>query len=790
MPLSVLAALCWTVWTSLAGVARADGEDAAGLELFEARVGPLLAARCLDCHGGVERRAGLSLATRADVLAGGGRGPAVVPGDPGNSPLLAVLRREPGALAMPPDRPLAAAELADLERWIELGAPYGDEPLRGTWWSFAPRSDPAPPAVEDGGWCAGELDRFVLAPLEAAGIAPAPPAPRAQWLRRVSFDLTGLPPTPAELEAFLGDGDPGAEERVVARLLASRAYGERFGRLWLDLARYADTAGDSSDYPIEDAWRYRDWVVGSFERDLPYDEFLRLQLAGDLLADESVPEEYSAGVIATGFLALARRFGVGKDAEMHLVREDSLDTLGRAVLGLSLSCARCHDHPFDPIPQRDYFALEGILASTIYPFPGSEEERAPDRLVPLLAPRELEARLAEHARLVEEFQTREAQLEAERRERAELERRARLTAAAATRVEPPPDPQSEARTAPTPPAPPRFETAYACREGQARDVPLLEGGNPRRRGESVPRGFPAALVLEGAPRIDGRSGSGRRELADWLTRADHPLTARVWANRVWAQLMGQGIVATPSDFGRQGARPSDPALLDWLAARLVEDGWSTRALVRRIVLSAAYRRATPMGESEHGGARPAFAWHPRRRLSAEELRDALLAVAGALEHGSPGAHPFPERARWKWTQHDPFPELYDHDWRSLYLMVPRLRRHPFLALFDGADANASHALRGRTIAPSQAHFLANDPWMHALSERAARRVAAERGSEGARVESLWRLAYARSPEARELEDALEFLDSYAGDEDEAARLVALAALARVVFSSNGFLYLD
>lgn len=765
------AALSLTVCSLLVAAGDGGAEGTKGLERFEARVGPLLAARCLDCHGGVERRAGLSLASRAELLAGGGRGAAVVPGEPGRSLLLAVLRRDPGVPAMPPDRPLESQELDALARWIESGASYGEEPLRGTWWSFAPRTDPRPPEVEDADWCTGDLDRFVLAPIEAAGLVPAPPAPRAQWLRRVTFDLAGLPPTPEDLDAFLADDAPGAEERVVERLLASGAHGEHFARLWLDLARYADTAGDSSDYPVEDAWRFRDWVVASFERDLPYDEFLRLQVAGDLLAADASREEHAEGVIATGFLALARRFGVGKDAEMHLVREDSLDTLGRAVLGLSLSCARCHDHPFDPIPQRDYFALDGILASTIYPFPGSEEERAPDRLVPLLPARELEARLADHAERLAAFEARPAAPEAER-------------------LEPPADPPPQARAAPSPPEPPRFETAYACREGEARDARLLEGGNPRRRGAAVPRGFPAAVSPEGSTRIVEGGGSGRRELADWLTRPDHPLTARVWANRVWARLMGEGIVATPSDFGRQGAPPSNPELLDWLAARLVEDGWSTRALVRRIVLSAAYRRSTASASQARAGAESRLAWHARRRLSAEELRDALLAVAGALEPGSGGPHPFPERSRWKWTQHEPFAETYDHDRRSLYLMVPRLRRHPYLALFDGADANASHARRGITITPSQAHFLANDPWMHAQSERTARRLSTERASDEERVVLLWRLAYARSPEDGELEVAREFLDAYAQGEDDAARLAALAALVRVVLSSNEFLYLD
>ena len=754
-----------------ANITLSDGDavEAEARELFEESVGPILAARCLDCHGGVERRAGLSLATREELLTGGASGPAVVPGGPEASLLLAAVRREPGGLAMPPDRPLDAGEIAALERWIELGAPYGDERITGTWWSFVPVVEPALPEVADASWCSDPLDRFVLARLEQAGLAPAPPAERASWLRRVTFDLTGLPPTLGELDAFLADDSVDADARVVDRLLDSRAYAERFARAWLDIARYADTAGDSSDYPIEDARRYRDWVVDSFAADLPYDRFLAMQVAGDVLAGDA---SYADGVVATGFLALARRFGVGKDDELHLVREDALDTLGRAALGLGLSCARCHEHPFDPISQEEYYALDGILASTVFPFPGSENEKAPDRLVPLLPPLEVERLLREHADAVAAF-------EAEAAARAE---QLASSESSADSPEPAPEPAK-------PPRKPRIETAYACQEGQPRDAALLADGNPRRKGDTVPRGFPAALVLNDAPSIDATSGSGRRELAAWLTRPDHPLTARVWSNRVWALLVGRGIVATPSDFGRQGARPTNPELLDWLATQLVADGWSTRALVRRIVLSSTYRQGT--AESELDPENDLNARHVRRRLTAEELRDAILLVAGALDTSPAGAHPFPKRKDWKWTQHNPFRELYEHDRRSLYLMVPRLRRHPFLALFDGPETTASHPTRNATISPAQAHFLSNSPWIHEQSERLAKRVLAEaKPNNAARLDHLWRLAYARSPDADEHAVTATFLEDYAAPPDVDAELAAWSALARVVLASNEFLYLD
>jgi hypothetical protein len=723
--------------------------EAEGHELFSAQIAPLLGSRCLDCHGGVQRRGGLSLITREALLAGGARGPAVVPGDPRASLLMAALRREPGVPAMPPDHALDAQELGALTRWIELGAPYGAAPLWGTWWSFAPRANPAAPEVVGEVWCLDELDRFVLAELEAVDLAPAPPAGRAAWLRRVTFDLTGLPPSPDEIEAFLGDGGLAAEERVVDRLLASRAYAERLGRMWLDVARYADTAGDSSDYPIEDAWRYRDWVVSSFERDVPYDRFVQLQVAGDLLAAHAPQEEFAEGVTATGFLALAQRFGVGRDSEMHLVREDSLDTLGRAVLGLGLSCARCHEHPFDPISQEEYFALEGILASTVYPFPGSENEQRPERLVPLLPPLELARVRREHAEALAAF------------EAARASDASNLSA----------------------PGPLLIDTAYACGEGTPTDSRVNKGGKP------IPRGFPAALTVQGPPRIGEGSGSGRAELADWITRPDHPLTARVWANRLWAQLMGHGLVPTPSDFGRQGGAPSHPALLDHLAERLVQEGWSTRALLRRIALSATYRQASQHDERAFAldpGTR--LLWRqPRRRLTAEELRDAVLSVSGALDLEPAGPHPFPPRARWSWTQHNPFGELYDHDRRSLYLMVPRLRRHPFLTLFDGADTNASHPVRRETVAPAQAHFLANSPWLHAQAERLARRLLEHSEHFEGRVGLLWLLAYTRRPAPDEVSAALALIEAYPS---EGSELHPWAALARVVLASNEFLYLD
>ncbi len=402
-------------WTTLAvallaalGNVRASGGEAAEDAFFEAKVRPVLAGTCLKCHGETKASAGLRLDSREAMLAGGDSGPAVVPGKPEESLIVVAIRHDDDFLKMPPgDDPIARQAINDLTAWIAAGATWPDSVAATTLdtedhWAFVPLREVEPPA-DPTGWAETPIDRFIAAGHREQGLTPVGPADRRALIRRLSFDLLGLPPSPERVEAFVADEAPDAYERLVDELLDSPRYGERWGRYWLDLARYSDTAGDNSDYPIPEAYLYRDYVIDALNADVPYDRFLHEQLAGDILAREGPPEDYARRVVATGFIAQAKRFGTRELEDMHQIIEDTLNTTGQVVLGLSLRCARCHDHKFDPITAADYYALYGVFASTEYPFAGAEEVRHPTRFAPLILPEEVKAREAKHAAEVAEI---------------------------------------------------------------------------------------------------------------------------------------------------------------------------------------------------------------------------------------------------------------------------------------------------------------------------------------------------------------------------------------------------
>lgn len=917
-------------------------------------------------------------------------------------------------------------------------------------WAFLPVRDPASPRVVDTAWSRTRIDDFVLSRLEADHRKPAPAADRRALLRRATFDLTGLPPTATETDAFVADLSPDAFAKVVDRLLGSSAYGERWGRHWLDVVRYADTAGETADYPVPVAWRYRNYVIDAFNADKPYDEFLQEQIAGDILAKDGPRSRYAERVTATGFLAISRRFGFDSENYHHLTLQDTIDTLGQSVLGLTLGCARCHDHKFDPVPMRDYYALYGIFESTRYAFPGSEQKQRSRALVPLSPPEEsrpkwraFEARVAsltavmERAkmsppsavlrsldemdgdfemqapaaggskgvlvppwvyegaiavtteaqspfknlfplgkvgasvaagtgsyRLVQSLPAKLASLPGEKLE-VNLDFRTEASpagpeqphvfwigplASAATgaghvievlissegaslrignqseplRVLKPkewhtlqltldpaagtvsgrigrpgdlteiasrpfvtdaarglgcvgiegPRPEASAhcalawdnlgaQTSPIPPvstpfpavadgvisrapadpsglkaegerarkeletllADGPFELAYAVSEGTPRDARIQLRGEPDRPGEAVPRG--ALAVLGGGPFASSNrapAGSGRLELARWLTRPENPLTARVMINRIWRYHFGEGLVRTPNDFGIRGRPPTHPELLDHLATSFVKSGWSIKAMHRLIMASAVYqqqsRSTVALGAPKTAGATATddcpvatsipssrsptdgvtegggddLSPFPRRRLGAEETRDAVLQACGTLDP-SPGlGHPFPAPTSWGFTQHGPFNAVYEHGRRSVYLMTQRIRRHPFLALFDGADPNASTAERRTTTVPTQALFFLNDPFVHTNSRLLAERTLAAVADETRQVVAIYRSVLGRDPDGTERSEGAEFLAAYrsgttaAGKGDATA--AALAALVRVLAGSNEFLTVD
>ena len=850
-----------------------------GLEFFERKIRPILADRCYRCHSGDKVKAELYLDSRDGMLKGGESGPAVVPGEPEKSLLIHAIRHGDDDLDMPPKQAdwLSAEQIRDFENWVKMGAPDprsvgGALPppkpainfVEGRkFWSYRPLSDPGAPAVREKSWPRNAIDRFILAKLEEKNLPHAEDADRRTLLRRATFDLIGLPPTPEEMEAFLADSSPEALSKAVDRLLASPHYGERWGRHWLDVVRYADTAGCNSDYPIPQMYKYRNYVINSFNADKPFDQFIREQIAGDLLPWKTEAERHER-IIATGYLASTRRFASGEGGTQHLIIDDTIDNLGKAFLGLSVSCARCHDHKFDPISNEDYYALYGIFASTRYPFPGIESNKVPRDLVPLIAPEKAEEILKPFREKLKTYDDEVKKLEDERdaaqkvlREadearRAEAAKAKAVAEAAAPKsveVPPPSDPElrrkfeelqaaqeqarktrafidaeirrleggkvalaetaeskrlaaarkridelkneikgAQKRREDFAKTQPLIESAYAVAEGQKiANAKLLIRGEPKNLGPEIPRRF--LEVLGGQPVSTDQKGSGRRELAEWIADSANPLTARVIVNRIWQDHFGRGIVQTANDFGIRGTAPTHPELLDYLTRRFIESGWSVKALHRLILDSRAYRLSSE-GRAENAKVDPNNDWlwkFSRRRLQGEEIRDAMLAVSGGLDRTMGGEHPFAPQKTWGYTQHRPFIEVFETDRRSVYVMIQRIRRHPFFALFDGADTNASTALRGTSTTPLQALYLMNDPFVHAQAKRLAARLIAERADDAGRIERAWQLAFGRSPSATERAAAAEFTAKVRTKSSEAE---AWESYARVLLRTNEFIYVD
>ncbi|MFO0798470.1 MAG: PSD1 and planctomycete cytochrome C domain-containing protein [Gemmataceae bacterium] len=721
---------------------------------FETRVRPLLAENCFKCHGPDRQRGDLRLDTADGFKKGGGSGtPLVTPGRPDDSLLLRAVRHADGVEKMPPEGKLTAAQVADLAAWVRAGAPYpasvakapAADPAKH--WAFLPLRQARNPKPE----LPNPIDGFVLAKLAAAGLTPAPPADPRALIRRATFDLTGLPPAPEEIEAFLTDTSPDAFAKVVDRLLASPAYGERWGRHWLDVARYADSNGLDENVAHGTAWRYRDYVVRSLNADKPYDQFLREQLAGDLLPAAD-PAARAERLVATGFLALGPKVLAEPDEkrmELDIV-DEQIDTVGRAVLGMTFGCARCHDHKFDPIEQADYYGLAGVFVST---------------------------RTMEHFKKVARWHENPIATPAELRAKAQID-----AAGAVVKSLP-------AAAAALAAAAPELPTAMGVADGTPTDVRVLRRGNHLTPADVVPRRFP--LVLAGATQPALPKGqSGRLELAAWLTDPRHPLTARVMVNRVWRWHFGKGLVRSVDNFGLTGDAPTHPELLDWLAAEFTADGWSLKRLHRRIMLSATYRMSTAH-DARAATADPdnRLLWRANpRRLEAEAVRDSLLAVGGLLDR-TPGG---PALAGVKNRDY-----LFDHtskdrtsyasDRRSLYLPVIRNNLYDVFQLFDAPDPAVPTGDRATTTVPTQALFFLNSDLSARAADALAGRVLAAPGLDDAgRVRLLFELAYGRPPTAAEVARVTASVAAFESD----GRRAAWAAVCQAVLAGNEFIHLN
>jgi hypothetical protein len=619
------------------------------------------------------------------------------------------------------------------------------------------------------------------AKLDEKGLLPLARARKRSLLRRVTYDLTGMPPTPEEVDAFIADASPEAFEKVVDRLLASPRYGEQWGRHWLDVVRYADTAGDASDYPIPEMYRYRNYVIRSVQQDKPFNEFLLEQIAGDLLPHKD-DEDRAEKLAATGYIGASRRFGQTDD-EFYLTIDDTIENLGKAVLGLSTGCARCHDHKFDPIPNKDYYALYGIFKSTKYPWAGLEHHQYLDGFAAVKTA-DQERLDKQQARMVEAYQV--VKKGKGKDEKSPVEERLKYLEASA----------ELARIRQNWPDIPMI---YAVRDANTTNARVMIKGDPKTLGPEVQRGF---LQILGGQKVPAdQKGSGRDLLAGWMADPKNPLTARVMVNRVWLWHFGRGLVNTPNDFGKRGEAPTHPELLDYLASRFVESGWSLKQLHKEIVLTRAY--ATASGQHQANAVKDAkneFYWRfDRRRLSAEELRDSILQVSGQLDPTPGGAHPFASRASYVLTQHNPFVadfEKFGSNKRSIYLLQQRFRPNPYLDLFDGADANNATPARVNNNTALQALYMMNNPFVEAQSSLLAARVAVAEETSAARIRLAYRLLYGRLPTAKEAQMAAQFLQKYRASgsgvdmaADESARS-SWTGLMRVLLSSNEFFYLD
>lgn len=783
------------------GLEESPSEE--GLAFFEKRIRPLLVEKCYECHSSESDELGgnLLVDSRGTLRRGGSLGPAVVPGDEKKSLLLRAVHYEDD-LQMPPDEPLSKEQIADLEHWIRIGAPDPritvtkhagkkiDLDAARQFWSLRPLVKTKPSSVQHSDWPFNDIDRFILKQLEDRGFTPAPLADKRSLIRRATFDLIGLPPTQADVDAFLSDSSDNAFEKLVDRLLESPQYGVRWGRHWLDVVRYSDTAGDNSDFPIPQMAKYRDWVIDAINRDLPFDEFVRDQIAGDLRGGKD-ERERQARIIATGYLANSRRFGSRvDDYPWHLTIEDTIDNLGRAFLGITINCARCHDHKFDPITSQDYYGLYGIFASTQYPWPGIELDQKQRDFIPLLPASEVSSALQKQKEREQAFAKLNERVKKLKKEFEKAPEHEKEKAEAAYREA---EKESEAFAAQTQ----LFETAYAVTDKEApQDTAIQFKGEPTKQGDIVRRRFP--VVLGGGDLPLDCNESGRRELAEWIVSDQNPIFARVIANRVWQYHFGRGIVPTPNDFGKQGKPPTHPELLDYLASRLKEHGWSLKKLHREIMLSRIYQTSS-FRDPKAIALDPANDWlagFRRQRLDAETLRDSLLFLGGNLKLDPAPPHPFPPPSTWKYTQHNPFKAVYESEHRSVYLMTQRIQRHPFLATFDGADPSTSTGARSSTTTPIQALTLLNDPLIHKQAEQIAKRVLDQASEQQDRLHFVYLLMLGRPATDEELSVSRQLLSSVAnhtketGVSEEISEREAWQSLVRAMIRLNEFIYID
>ena len=738
---------------------------------FEKHIRPLFVSHCYECHSHTSSKVkgGLRLDSREGWSKGGDSGPAIKPGQPDQSLLLQAVSYENTDLQMPPKQRLSNSDRAHLSNWIAQGAPDPREapatrsepeskPITTDFWSFRPIERQQPPKLDDNGWSHGPVDRFLVKEHQSASIEPAPDADTHTALRRLWVVLTGLPPSPDEIDAFLADDSINAWESLTDRLLASPRYGEHWGRHWLDVTRFAESSGGGRSLMFQEAWRFRDYVIDAFNGDVPYNELIHEHLAGDILFRQSPVEapRQSERLVATGFLALGPTNYELQDKELLRMEviDEQIDTMGRAFLGMTLGCARCHDHKFDPVSTEEYYALAGIFRSTKTITPGTVSGfvetplPGPENKALLNYESELEKRRAELA-LAEQTD----------KQRAEELKKA-----------------LEAFKKTAPPGRPKVMSVREEDPQEIADCHIHIRGAIRNLGKPVRRGFLTAATSKGhspKPELEA-TASGRQALSEWLTHSGNPLTTRVYVNRLWHHVFGQGLVRTVDNFGQTGETPSHPELLDYLATEFHRTGaWSTKRLVRDLVISRAFQLGSDNSTGSNDPENRLFARAHSRALSAENLRDTILQVSGDLNLTIGGL------TINKFSAYDNGYQFGEFRRRAVYAPAFRNARLEMLNLFDAANPNMPQGRRARTTLATQALFLMNSPFVIAQAQAVATKLAHAYETPKKRLTTAYKHILSRRPTSQESEVALTYLAESSDDE-------AWAALIQTLFASVDF----
>lgn len=805
-PIRLLFPACGLVGLLLGSLAHGAEPTAEQIRFFETNIRPIFAEHCIKCHGPEKQWSNFRLDSREALLKGGDFGEGAVPGKPAESLLIKAVRQVDEELSMPPKSKLSDRQIADLETWVQQGAAF---PAAETaeaqsryrdpkHWAFQPVAATQPPAVKDTNWVQSPIDNFILAKLEADGLAPAPIADKRALIRRATFDLTGLPPTPAEIDAFLQDDHPQAFARVVERLLNSPAYGERWGRHWLDVARYADSNGLDENVAHGNAWRYRDYVINAFNTDKPFRQFVHEQIAGDLLPASNDAQRREQ-LVATGFLAIGPKVLAEPDEskmEMDVI-DEQLDTLGKAFLGLTLGCARCHDHKFDPIDTADYYALAGVFKSTRTMESFKKVAKWHENVLP---DAEAQARDAAHKQQVAEKKAAiQALIDAAT---ATVKANAKPDETLPEKLEPlfPAETQAQLKQmrealAALEKAAPEMPTAMGATEFTVTDVAIHIRGSHLKLGDVTPRRVPVVFTSVETPEFT-TSQSGRLELAQWLTDPKHPLTYRVLVNRVWRWHFGKGLVRTPDNFGMLGDAPTHPELLDWLAQRFVEDGTSLKELHRLIMLSSVYQQSSipAAATAERDPENRLWGRAEVHRLEAEAVRDALLAVSGELDPTLGGSLLTVKNRAYFFDHTSKDLTNYATARRSVYLPVVRNNLYDVFQLLDFPDAAVTNGDRATTTVAPQALLMLNSELVAQASSRLAERIQAAAPENQVRIAKLYTLAYGREPSADEQAAGEQFLkqveQTLQTTESDATKRTQMAweTLCHVILAANEFIY--